>query len=64
MERTNVRTLAALPEKAQLGVVDVSFISLKLALPLATTNTTASASPLTGPESGSLSGGPSSKIKS
>jgi 23S rRNA (cytidine1920-2'-O)/16S rRNA (cytidine1409-2'-O)-methyltransferase len=33
MERTNVRDLTALPEKAQLGVVDVSFISLKLALP-------------------------------
>lgn len=33
MERTNVRNLTELPEKADLGVVDVSFISLKLALP-------------------------------
>ena len=33
MERTNVRKLVELPEMAQLGVVDVSFISLKLALP-------------------------------
>jgi 23S rRNA (cytidine1920-2'-O)/16S rRNA (cytidine1409-2'-O)-methyltransferase len=33
MERTNIRNLVELPEKAQLGVVDVSFISLKLALP-------------------------------
>jgi 23S rRNA (cytidine1920-2'-O)/16S rRNA (cytidine1409-2'-O)-methyltransferase len=33
MERTNIRHLTELPEQAQLGVVDVSFISLKLALP-------------------------------
>jgi 23S rRNA (cytidine1920-2'-O)/16S rRNA (cytidine1409-2'-O)-methyltransferase len=33
MERTNVRHLTALPEPISLGVVDVSFISLKLALP-------------------------------
>ena len=33
MERTNVRHLSELPEPAQLGVVDVSFISLRLALP-------------------------------
>jgi 23S rRNA (cytidine1920-2'-O)/16S rRNA (cytidine1409-2'-O)-methyltransferase len=33
MERTNVRNLTQLPEAVQLGVVDVSFISLKLALP-------------------------------
>jgi len=33
MERTNIRNLTALPEPVQLGVVDVSFISLKLALP-------------------------------
>jgi 23S rRNA (cytidine1920-2'-O)/16S rRNA (cytidine1409-2'-O)-methyltransferase len=33
MERTNVRNLTALPERPDLGVVDVSFISLKLALP-------------------------------
>jgi 23S rRNA (cytidine1920-2'-O)/16S rRNA (cytidine1409-2'-O)-methyltransferase len=33
MERTNVRHLTQLAEPAQLGVVDVSFISLKLALP-------------------------------
>src|SRR5690349_16497897 len=33
MERTNVRNLTELAEKPQLGVVDVSFISLKLALP-------------------------------
>ncbi len=33
LERTNVRHLTELPEAAQLGVVDVSFISLKLALP-------------------------------
>ena len=33
MERTNVRHLTELPERAQIGVVDVSFISLKLALP-------------------------------
>jgi 23S rRNA (cytidine1920-2'-O)/16S rRNA (cytidine1409-2'-O)-methyltransferase len=32
-ERTNIRHLTALPEPAQLGVVDVSFISLRLALP-------------------------------
>jgi 23S rRNA (cytidine1920-2'-O)/16S rRNA (cytidine1409-2'-O)-methyltransferase len=33
MERTNIRYLMGLPEPAQLGVIDVSFISLKLALP-------------------------------
>jgi 23S rRNA (cytidine1920-2'-O)/16S rRNA (cytidine1409-2'-O)-methyltransferase len=33
MERTNIRHLTQLPEPVQLGVVDVSFISLKLALP-------------------------------
>jgi len=33
MERTNVRNLTELPERPDLGVVDVSFISLKLALP-------------------------------
>jgi 23S rRNA (cytidine1920-2'-O)/16S rRNA (cytidine1409-2'-O)-methyltransferase len=33
LERTNIRYLSELPEPAQLGVVDVSFISLKLALP-------------------------------
>ena len=33
LERTNIRYLATLPETADLGVVDVSFISLKLALP-------------------------------
>jgi 23S rRNA (cytidine1920-2'-O)/16S rRNA (cytidine1409-2'-O)-methyltransferase len=33
MERTNVRYLTQLPEQADLGVVDVSFISLRLALP-------------------------------
>lgn len=33
MERTNIRHLTQLPERAQLGVIDVSFISLKLALP-------------------------------
>jgi 23S rRNA (cytidine1920-2'-O)/16S rRNA (cytidine1409-2'-O)-methyltransferase len=33
LERTNIRHLTRLPEPAQLGVVDVSFISLKLALP-------------------------------
>jgi 23S rRNA (cytidine1920-2'-O)/16S rRNA (cytidine1409-2'-O)-methyltransferase len=33
MERTNIRNLTELPEKVHLGVVDVSFISLKLALP-------------------------------
>jgi 23S rRNA (cytidine1920-2'-O)/16S rRNA (cytidine1409-2'-O)-methyltransferase len=33
LERTNIRHLTELPEPAQLGVVDVSFISLKLALP-------------------------------
>jgi len=33
MERTNIRYLTELPEPADLGVVDVSFISLKLALP-------------------------------
>jgi 23S rRNA (cytidine1920-2'-O)/16S rRNA (cytidine1409-2'-O)-methyltransferase len=33
MERTNIRNLTELAERAQLGVVDVSFISLQLALP-------------------------------
>jgi 23S rRNA (cytidine1920-2'-O)/16S rRNA (cytidine1409-2'-O)-methyltransferase len=33
MERTNIRHLTELPERAQIGVVDVSFISLTLALP-------------------------------
>jgi 23S rRNA (cytidine1920-2'-O)/16S rRNA (cytidine1409-2'-O)-methyltransferase len=33
MERTNIRNLEALPESVQLGTIDVSFISLKLALP-------------------------------
>jgi 23S rRNA (cytidine1920-2'-O)/16S rRNA (cytidine1409-2'-O)-methyltransferase len=33
MERTNVRYLTELPEAVDLGVVDVSFISLRLALP-------------------------------
>jgi 23S rRNA (cytidine1920-2'-O)/16S rRNA (cytidine1409-2'-O)-methyltransferase len=33
LERTNIRYFTDLPEPAQLGVVDVSFISLKLALP-------------------------------
>lgn len=33
MERTNIRHLTALPETVHLGVIDVSFISLKLALP-------------------------------
>ena len=33
MERTNIRYLTELPEKPRLAVVDVSFISLKLALP-------------------------------
>jgi 23S rRNA (cytidine1920-2'-O)/16S rRNA (cytidine1409-2'-O)-methyltransferase len=33
MERTNIRYLAELPEPADIGVIDVSFISLKLALP-------------------------------
>jgi 23S rRNA (cytidine1920-2'-O)/16S rRNA (cytidine1409-2'-O)-methyltransferase len=32
-ERTNIRHLTALPERPTLGVVDVSFISLRLALP-------------------------------
>jgi 23S rRNA (cytidine1920-2'-O)/16S rRNA (cytidine1409-2'-O)-methyltransferase len=33
MERTNIRTLDALPEMADFAVADVSFISLRLALP-------------------------------
>jgi len=33
MERTNVRHLTELPERPALAVVDVSFISLRLALP-------------------------------
>ena len=34
MERTNIRYLDSLPEKPDLCVVDVSFISLRLALPV------------------------------
>jgi 23S rRNA (cytidine1920-2'-O)/16S rRNA (cytidine1409-2'-O)-methyltransferase len=33
MERTNIRTLESLPEPADLAVADLSFISLRLALP-------------------------------
>jgi 23S rRNA (cytidine1920-2'-O)/16S rRNA (cytidine1409-2'-O)-methyltransferase len=33
MERTNIRHLTQLPERVTLAVVDVSFISLRLALP-------------------------------
>jgi 23S rRNA (cytidine1920-2'-O)/16S rRNA (cytidine1409-2'-O)-methyltransferase len=33
MERTNVRTLASLPEPVDLAVADLSFISLRLVLP-------------------------------
>jgi 23S rRNA (cytidine1920-2'-O)/16S rRNA (cytidine1409-2'-O)-methyltransferase len=33
MERTNVRNLESLPERPDLAVIDVSFISLRLALP-------------------------------
>jgi 23S rRNA (cytidine1920-2'-O)/16S rRNA (cytidine1409-2'-O)-methyltransferase len=33
MERSNIRYLTELPEPVQLGVVDVSFISLRLAMP-------------------------------
>jgi 23S rRNA (cytidine1920-2'-O)/16S rRNA (cytidine1409-2'-O)-methyltransferase len=33
MERTNVRYLESLPEAPELAVADVSFISLRLALP-------------------------------
>jgi 23S rRNA (cytidine1920-2'-O)/16S rRNA (cytidine1409-2'-O)-methyltransferase len=33
MERTNVRTLDALPEPVDVAVADVSFISLRLVLP-------------------------------
>jgi 23S rRNA (cytidine1920-2'-O)/16S rRNA (cytidine1409-2'-O)-methyltransferase len=33
MERTNIRHLTELPEQSDVGVVDVSFISLRLALP-------------------------------
>jgi 23S rRNA (cytidine1920-2'-O)/16S rRNA (cytidine1409-2'-O)-methyltransferase len=33
MERTNIRHLSQLPERPSLAVVDVSFISLRLALP-------------------------------
>jgi 23S rRNA (cytidine1920-2'-O)/16S rRNA (cytidine1409-2'-O)-methyltransferase len=33
MERTNIRTLAGLPEPIDLAVADLSFISLRLALP-------------------------------
>ncbi|MCS6871239.1 MAG: TlyA family RNA methyltransferase [Anaerolineae bacterium] len=34
MERTNVRYLSALPEPVRLAVIDVSFISLRLVLPV------------------------------
>lgn len=34
MERTNVRYLAALPEPVRVAVIDVSFISLRLVLPV------------------------------
>jgi 23S rRNA (cytidine1920-2'-O)/16S rRNA (cytidine1409-2'-O)-methyltransferase len=33
LERTNIRDLAELPERAAMAVADVSFISLRLALP-------------------------------
>jgi 23S rRNA (cytidine1920-2'-O)/16S rRNA (cytidine1409-2'-O)-methyltransferase len=33
MERTNIRNLESLPESASVGVVDVSFISLRTVLP-------------------------------
>ena len=33
MERTNIRTLTALPELVEAAVIDVSFISLRLVLP-------------------------------
>jgi 23S rRNA (cytidine1920-2'-O)/16S rRNA (cytidine1409-2'-O)-methyltransferase len=33
LERTNIRSLTELPEPIDIGVVDVSFISLRLALP-------------------------------
>ena len=33
MERTNIRQLASLPEQIECAVIDVSFISLRLALP-------------------------------
>ena len=33
MERTNLRTLEALPERIQLATLDLSFISLRLVLP-------------------------------
>jgi 23S rRNA (cytidine1920-2'-O)/16S rRNA (cytidine1409-2'-O)-methyltransferase len=33
MERTNARTLDSLPERPQLAVIDVAFISLRLVLP-------------------------------
>ena len=33
MERTNIRHLAELPQQAQCAVIDVSFISLRMALP-------------------------------
>jgi 23S rRNA (cytidine1920-2'-O)/16S rRNA (cytidine1409-2'-O)-methyltransferase len=34
MDRTNIRHLASLPEPVDVAVIDVSFISLKLALPV------------------------------
>ncbi len=34
LEKTNVRHLAALPEKADLTTIDVSFISLRLLFPV------------------------------
>jgi 23S rRNA (cytidine1920-2'-O)/16S rRNA (cytidine1409-2'-O)-methyltransferase len=33
MERTNIRTLTALPDPVEAAVIDVSFISLRLVLP-------------------------------
>lgn len=33
MERTNIRSVASLPDQIELGVVDVSFISLRTVLP-------------------------------
>ncbi len=36
MERTNIRHLAELPEPVQCAVIDVSFISLRLVLPVLT----------------------------
>ncbi len=44
MERTNVRTLASLPEPIDLAVCDLSFISLRMALPAISTVTRSGAS--------------------